>query len=105
LPIDDLRLSDFTFCQFFLRSETRKLIAVRGWVSGDEEGREKRDAQSMTFPRTASSVIWTWPTATPRHRTCIVELGTKNIFYLGAWNCCKSLLRAVNVARRNSIEV
>mmetsp|Transcript_18542 Transcript_18542/g.46770 ORF Transcript_18542/g.46770 Transcript_18542/m.46770 type:complete len:205 (+) Transcript_18542:310-924(+) len=48
--MDVLRLSDLTFCQFFLRSDTRKLTAT------------------LMLAKSSCSVISTWPTATPRQR-------------------------------------
>src|SRR5258707_14351344 len=62
---------DLTFCQFFLRSETRKLIPkaqqsmpvlIMCYI-------RERDVLIMTLETTCSSVIWTCPTATPRQRT------------------------------------
>ena len=46
-----LRYSTFTFCQFFLSSETRKLTAI--WM----------------FMNSSRSLMAQLPTATPRHST------------------------------------
>ena len=48
LPIVLLTWRDLTFCQFFLRRETRKLT------------------DKLMFEKSWASVICTWPMATPR---------------------------------------
>jgi hypothetical protein len=79
LPIVDLMCKDLTFCQFFLRSETRKLIPKSAVINKPypycivyvlyKYERGEVDVLIITLDTTCSSVIWTCPTATPRQRT------------------------------------
>ena len=71
LPMVVLICKDLTFCQFFLSRETRKLMPEQR-VAIRQQSQNKvtyRNVLIMTFASTWSSVICTWPTATPKQRT------------------------------------